>query len=96
MLVGTKCHCGAVTVEMQTPEGKQSYSMAEALFKEHFPEAEYSKQIFSNCDHCVNHYGIDLCGCGSGEHPNECENGLRECGTPMQEFNKKQVTFMWR
>ena len=96
MLEAIKCQCGAVTVDMQTAEGKQSYSMAEALFTEHFPDAKLSDLEYCNCNHCVNHWGIDLCACGSGEHPSECENGFDECGTPMQELGKVQVTSMWR
>ncbi len=36
------------------------------------------------CDHCVNHYGLDICACGSGEPFWECDNGFEECGSPMQ------------
>ena len=27
------------------------------------------------CNHCINHWGIDLCDCGSGEKPGECSCG---------------------
>ena len=27
------------------------------------------------CDHCVNHWGIDVCECGSGEPVGKCECG---------------------
>lgn len=36
------------------------------------------------CDHCVNHYGLDLCACGSGEPTHKCKGGSDVCGKPMQ------------
>lgn len=30
------------------------------------------------CDHCVNHWGIDLCECGSGARVGECECGSQK------------------
>lgn len=30
------------------------------------------------CDHCVNHWGIDLCGCGSGQKVGKCECGSQK------------------
>lgn len=35
-------------------------------------------------DHCVNHYGLDLCGCGSGNPFGKCDEYLPECSIPMQ------------
>jgi hypothetical protein len=28
---------------------------------------------FYNCNHCVNHWGLDLCKCGSGDPVGSCE-----------------------
>ena len=36
------------------------------------------------CDHCVNHYGLDICACGSGEPTHKCKGGYDVCGKPMQ------------
>nr|DAO94210.1 MAG TPA: WCCH motif protein [Caudoviricetes sp.]DAY30712.1 MAG TPA: WCCH motif protein [Bacteriophage sp.] len=30
------------------------------------------------CDHCVNHWGIDLCDCGSEHKVGECECGSQK------------------
>jgi hypothetical protein len=30
------------------------------------------------CDHCVNHWGIDLCECESGARVGECECGSQK------------------
>lgn len=32
-----------------------------------------------HCDHCINGWGIDLCGCGSGEKIGKCHNKFFEC-----------------
>jgi len=76
------CECGAATVEH---EG-QTYSMKLDTLGKHFPDlmdAAPDCEVGS-CDYCVNHWGIDLCGCGSGQAPSECDEGYPECGMPMQ------------
>ena len=79
-----KCSCGAVTVEVDG----STYSVKRSRLKEFFPDLDLRKcrkysDVFC-CDHCVNHYGLDLCGCGSGEPFGKCDNGLPECLMPMQ------------
>ena len=79
-----KCQCGAVTL---TVDGA-SYSVKRSRLKQFFPDADLRKirrypTVFC-CDHCVNHYGLDLCGCGSGERFGHCGNDLDECKIPMQ------------
>jgi hypothetical protein len=34
------------------------------------------------CDACVNGYGFDSCGCGSGERYDRCKGGTEYCGAP--------------
>ena len=53
--------------------------MTEETFKKEFPDVEVEGDIFSNCNHCVTHWGIDLCGCGSGEALGECTGDFNEC-----------------
>ena len=90
----TRCDCGAITVETESGD---SYSVLDENFEKFFPSAgvprDASGALAFDCDayptmyccnHCVNHYGLDLCACGSGEAPNDCENGYAECGRPMQ------------
>ena len=35
-------------------------------------------EIEFGCNHCVNHWGIDLCECGSGARVGECECGSQK------------------
>lgn len=50
----------------------------------HFPElAKFISLHLCNhqsycCDHCVNHWGIGLCGCGSGQKVGKCECGSQK------------------
>jgi len=84
------CNCGAYTVTINN----KNYSVHKDNFFKFFPDIdeeifnESIKKIlmnnFYNCNHCVNNWGLDLCACGSGESPKECEEGLEECGQPMQ------------
>jgi len=85
-----KCKCGAVTA---TIDGKQ-YSMLPATYREKFnvervPRAEF--KCYS-CNYCVNHWGLELCACGSGKKYNKCKEGFKECGTPMQSIEKGKDT----
>ena len=80
----SKCSCGSINVETETG----SYFCLEKDKKKYFPELDFRKlkavkneHTFYNCDYCVNHYGLDLCSCGSGEKVGECECGSTK---PMQ------------
>jgi len=81
----SKCECGAITFFMSNGE---SYSCKQKNIKKFFPNADLRsiERLPTSycCDHCVNHYGLDLCGCGSGEDFGKCENDLDECKYPMQ------------
>jgi hypothetical protein len=72
-----KCICGAMTVEI---DGK-NYSMSAETFNKMFPDSNSENYgvIYQNCNHCVNHWGIDLCGCGCGELFGECANADDPC-----------------
>ena len=63
------------------------YSMKSETFKEVFG-FEILPSMFVNCNHCINHWGIDLCACGSGEDFDKCEEGHSMCGKPMQVIGK--------
>jgi hypothetical protein len=75
----TSCACGAVTVEIDGAH----YSMPRKEFRERFP-GQRAKMKVGSCDYCVNHWGTDLCGCGSGEKFGKCDNKLPECRRPAQ------------
>ena len=74
-LLTTKCCCGAITVQGED----FSNSMCKETFEQEFSDVPLSDNVYCHCDHCVNHWGIDLCGCGSGEPVGECDNGFDEC-----------------
>jgi hypothetical protein len=90
-----QCQCGAVTV---TGEGFNN-SMYYSTFRKEFPGVRLSrKNKFCNCNHCVNHWGIDLCGCGSGEKVGKCSNEYTECvnSIPAQHKGEEKVYSLWR
>jgi hypothetical protein len=78
----TRCQCGAVTVEL---EG-ESYSMPLKEYRRLFAGQLVPQKTACNCNYCVNHWGIDLCGCGSGHKFGRCGNRLSECGRRAQDM----------
>ena len=77
------CSCGAITIT--TPEGQYSMSAETFLARYGF---EIQNTPYSNCDHCVNNWGTDLCACGSGMPVDECDEGHAVCGTPAQNIEE--------
>ena len=80
----SKCHCGAVTLYF---DNNQNNSIAEENLKKYgiiIPENAFRLNDTYSCNHCVNHYGLDLCACGSGESPEECKAGFQECGNSFE------------
>lgn len=79
----SKCNCGAVTVEI---EGVSYSTKNLKMLPPHMqpPEDEKELQKTYYCNYCVNQWGLELCGCGSGELFGECESGEEECQQPMQ------------
>jgi len=80
-----KCNCGAVTVE----HNGKPYNMMEESLPDYFPElvgVELDRDNVVNCNYCINNWGVDLCGCGSGEKFGECDNNLNECSRPIQDI----------
>lgn len=79
-----KCTCGAIT--LHTDEGEYSCKMKN--LRKFFPGIDLRRlpryNVMFCCNHCINHYGLDLCGCGSGEEFGKCGNGLEECEIPAQ------------
>jgi len=72
------CNCGALTVQHE--EWPDIVCMTESTMKELFPLLSVPKiKPQYACNHCVNHYGIDLCGCGSGEPVGKCDGEFDEC-----------------
>jgi len=83
------CECGAVSFEINGA----TYSISREGFEEMFVDVpiENSPYFVSKgfaCDHCVNHWGLDLCACGSGEAPGECREKFDCCGQPSQSIEE--------
>ena len=83
------CSCGAFTFEFENGNVSVSVQNAGRFFTQipqnHF-NMLYSKLVpnFCNCNHCVNHWGLDLCKCGSGEPFDTCDGEFDTCGQPSQ------------
>jgi hypothetical protein len=89
----TVCECGAVTLEKDddifisfNPVNALSYfdgNLAVSI-------QEYAKSLTKTdtvlCNHCVNHWGIDLCKCGSGNPTGMCD--CDDNGLAYQEVNQ--------
>jgi uncharacterized protein YchJ len=84
MLDLAPCQCGAVTVYGDDWET----SIKEENLKLFFPNETFKRRetTYCNCNHCVNHWGADLCECGSGEEPQECCGGaaMQQPETPFK------------
>jgi hypothetical protein len=95
------CSCGAYTVTINGID----YSCHKDNIQKFFPDIDMvtlEKAIennYYNCNHCCNHWGLDLCACGSGESPEECEGSFNECGSPSQSiengYNHVQAKNGW-
>lgn len=84
------CQCGAITLFAH--DGR-SYSCIKKNLRRFLPNIDLRriKRISHktyNCGHCVNHYGLDICACGSGEPYEKCDCGYEVCGKPMQKLGE--------
>ena len=84
-----ECICGAVTV---TFANGATNSMSRETFNKLGITGEHSPHAFCNCNHCVNHWGIDLCQCGSGQPVSKCKCGSNE---PSEELGVKRKFVGW-
>ena len=83
------CSCGAVTIYF---EDGASNSMYKSTKKKLGIDLRKYKKLTNTycCDHCVNHWGIDLCECGSGERVGKCSCGSQNA---HDEFGAKFDSF---
>ena len=84
-----KCQCGAVTLFFE--EGGSNSVRLENLEKITGISPEDLEVRFVKlpqsycCNHCINHYGLDICACGSGQDPKQCDSGIENvCGVPYE------------
>jgi hypothetical protein len=73
------CACGAITLY---GANGQNISMRPVTKKKLGIDLRGVKRLNKGktyaCDHCSNRWGIDLCACGSGKHPEKCDCGCNE------------------
>ena len=89
-LICRKCACGAYTIEI---DGNDYCFGSLEIVKEELGEdiasiLHVSSPEFGNCNYCVNNWGVDLCGCGSGEEFGKCKEGYKACERPAQDWRK--------
>jgi hypothetical protein len=85
------CECGAISLERANDSFSVEKDNLGCFFTAEIVDAIKRlrfkpEEKYCNCNHCVNHYGLDLCGCGSGERYGDCESGMTECALPSQEL----------
>lgn len=84
-----KCTCGAITLSFDNGAEISMYQETFDKLNIDLSEAEELPQSCC-CNHCVNHWGIDLCECGSGERVGECSCGSHSA---MQQFGEVYDSF---
>ena len=80
------CNCGAVTLYFESGDNNSLSPENAPNLGIKIPKPTLETSI--HCNHCINHYGLDLCACGSGESPKDCDGGFSECGKPYQTIGK--------
>ena len=69
-----KCVCGAITIVYDNGASNSMYQKTFDRLKLDISQAYVIPDSFY-CDHCVNHWGIAIGECGSGEKVGECGCG---------------------
>ena len=88
-----KCRCGAVTLFFDNGADSPMYQETlEMVVKEFGIDLSQVEELPQSCccNHCVNHWGIDLCECGSGCKVGECDCGSHKA---HHEFGVKFDSF---
>lgn len=71
------CQCGAITIQIGEEESCCHSKNLDLLIPNHHQMAEDYSTIanpYTQCNHCVNNWGIDLCPCGCGAEVNRGES----------------------
>jgi hypothetical protein len=85
----SKCDCGAITLYFTNGANN---SMSNKTRKQLGIDLRNIRKAHTSycCNHCVNHWGIDLCECGSGEEVGKCECGSDKA---VETFGEKYDSF---
>lgn len=80
------CKCGAITLHTQYGQ----LSCRKDNLKKFFPGLNlddcFQEPNCYACNHCINHMGLDLCACGSGETPDDCTMETSVCSNPYTQL----------
>lgn len=89
------CNCGAITIWL---DNDSNCSMTKETLKKQFGEVPTTLDKMVHCNHCINHWGIDLCACGSGNKAGECTEGFEECleKKASQTLGEKRESTGWK
>lgn len=91
----TKCVCGAIGIDDGTNEIKWASNLKTLnhITKLNLTSKDIEKATMTYmCDHCVNHWGLDLCSCGSGELVGKCVCGSNDTS---QHYKKQERRSLW-
>lgn len=69
--------CGAVTLYFGNGANNSMYEKTRKKLGIDLRGVERMENAYA-CNHCVNHWGIDLCECGSGDEVGKCECGANK------------------
>lgn len=85
----SKCNCGAITIYFRNGA---SNSMKDSTRKKLGIDLNKIPKLQPSycCNHCVNHWGIDICECGSGLPAGECICGSDKA---VETFGEKYDSF---
>ena len=85
----SKCSCGAVTIYFINGAYNSMSSRTQRMLGIDLRKIKRLPASYA-CDHCINHWGIDLCECGSGKEVGKCDCGSNKS---VETFGKKYDSF---
>lgn len=92
----TKCACGAITIRFED-NATNSMSLRTKRILGIDLRKIHRQPKTQVCNYCVNHWGIDLCECGSGKKNGKCSCGSQKAmesfGTSFNSFQKILTNF---
>lgn len=83
------CNCGAVTIYFDNGASNSVKQENLNRFGIDLTDVEELPNTYC-CNHCANHWGLDVCECGSGEDYETCECG---CGVPHDTLGEEFDSF---